>query len=105
MIAILKGTVTGLTDRGFMVESEGRDQPLLVRTQLPGKSLKLQIGDRVHVFGGPDSNGDWASSGAYKYLPNGEEVRVRINTSDPPDKDTPMENPSQIPKKPWWKFW
>ena len=86
MICKLTGVVTRLTSDGFIVLPDGGTEEQCVATQLPGQTLRLAIGDRVEVFGGPDpKTGEFASAWASRQLPDGSSVPLRINLSDPPD--------------------
>lgn len=86
MICKLTGVVTALNDGGFTVRSDGATIDEQVATMLPGRSLRLSVGDYVEVYGGFDSKtGDFASAWASRRSSDGTLVPLRINPSDPPD--------------------
>jgi hypothetical protein len=86
MIFQIKGTVMGLLDRGFLLQTGG-GEPITVTTQTAGCDLGLNPGDVVKVLGGPVGRSTFASSTAFKVLRSGRLIEIPINMWRPPRQE------------------
>jgi len=89
MIFQIKGTVVGLLDRGFLLQTGG-GEPITVTTQTAGCDLGLRPGDVVEVLGGPVGRSTFANSPAFKVLRSGRLIEIPVNMWR-----TPRQEPDQ----------
>jgi Leucine-rich repeat (LRR) protein len=97
----IDGTVTRIENRGFAIRNEDGTETL-IRTLLPGKDIRVAVGDCVRVSGGPGPAGEWASSTASKMLPDGRWVSLRINPCDPPEPEPTTAPKRSVAKTSFW---
>ena len=80
MVAVTEGEVVELVGKGFRLARAGAPT-VLARTRIPGRRLRLQLGDRVVVYGVLDGAELWCE-GVYRSERDGARTEVEIGRDD-----------------------